>query len=251
MTRSGVAQRRRLQQGGDSNNLLQLIPHVATCVARGGHRHQRLRLPDGSAEPADLLWPIPRLERETRIFSGGLKMISHDLPGLGFESYAYCAPYKASVSTARCLLPRQFPRAFAAPTRQAPSRMTESLRIHPLSAAHTPGDEGEGVLSKGAHVAGVEEHAQRFAVGIRSGSRRPVEGRLHVGKGMASRERRAGERYTRVRQARQLLERGKPPAQAVTGAHARTARGYEVASIAVELCLPPSEYRSARRLLPD
>src|SRR6266508_1868854 len=118
--------------------------------------------------------------------------------------------------------------------------MTESLRIHPLSAAHTPGKEGEG-LNVVAHAATAEVHAPREDGLGGEGSRRPVEGegRLHIAKGMAG-----GESWValgRVYQARQLLDRRKAPALAITDAQL----------VALTLSTLPGEARRARRLLPD
>src|SRR5439155_26896886 len=123
--------------------------------------------------------------------------------------------------------------------------MTESLRIHPLSAAHTPGKEAEAALTAAdddVDEAAVEDHDPRVA-GIRGvGSRRPVDGRLHVAKGMAGREPRAtGVGWVMVHQARQLLQRRKAPAFALT----------DVQYVAVKLSILPTEGRRARRLLPD
>src|SRR5256712_1006831 len=61
-----------------------------------------------------------------------------------------------------------------------------SLRINSLAAAHAPDEEGVE-LTAGVHVAIVEGHGPRSDAAETggAGSRRPVEGRLHVAKGMA------------------------------------------------------------------
>src|SRR5436309_3441271 len=55
------------------------------------------------------------------------------------------------------------------------TRMTESLRIHPLSAAHTPDKEGDAEvgLIELAHDAIAEAHEPRVAAIRSEGSRRP------------------------------------------------------------------------------
>src|SRR6266850_3112491 len=112
--------------------------------------------------------------------------------------------------------------------------MTESLRIHPLSAAHTPGRVEGGALTVDVHEANAEVEAPRAAGVGCAGSRRPVEGRLHVTEGMAG-----GERWDalgRVHQARQLLDRRKPPALAITDGQ----------FVAARLSIRPSDGRRAR-----
>src|SRR6266513_1371259 len=142
---------------------------------------------------------------------------------------------------------RARPFFISAPRRALPrylSRLvsTESLRIHPLSAAHTQGkDDGDG-LTEGVRVATVEVHAPREAGDGGEGSRRTVE-RLHVAEGMSGREPRAtGVSWVTVHQARQLLERREPPALAITDGQL----------VAMDLSIQPGEGKHGRRrLLPD
>ena len=90
------------------------------------------------------------------------------------------------------------------------TRMTQSPRIDTLAAAHTPDEESEGLIG-GAHVAIFESHVPREGDKGGVGRRRPVLGRLHIGKRMADWEGRAGKGHRRVYEARQLLNRRKPP----------------------------------------
>src|SRR5262245_53278543 len=77
-----------------------------------------------------------------------------------------------------------------------------------MATANTQHDAGEG-LSAAAHVATAEAHEPRDAGIAGVGSSRPVDGRLHIGEGMAGRESRV--RLGRVHQACQLLHREQPP----------------------------------------
>ena len=69
--------------------------------------------------------------------------------------------------------------------------MTQSLSIRSLSAAHTPGEEAaEGLIEAvEAHVASAEEHALDDGGIAGADSSRPVADRLHIRKGVATRQR--------------------------------------------------------------
>src|ERR1700730_10793831 len=94
----------------------------------------------------------------------------------------------ASKATARGLLPQRFPRSCAHRLVRTLGRMTESLRIHPLSAAHAPREvEGAGQIGVEARAATVEGHDPRVDAAEGASRGRPVEereagriGRLHV-----------------------------------------------------------------------
>src|SRR5262249_40054565 len=97
--------------------------------------------------------------------------------------------------------------------------MTQSLRIHPLSAAHAP---HEGLLSfpVGGHLGPcapriAEEHGPREGKGRVDGRRRPVLGEhiWHIGEGVAGRQpRSACIGGIEINQSGQFLDRRKPPA---------------------------------------
>src|SRR5207253_9309353 len=100
------------------------------------------------------------------------------------------------------------------------TRISKSLRIHPLSAAHAPRKVGDA-LSADAHAAIAEVHVPRVAGEQGEGRRRPVKGRLHADERMAGRQPgAAGIGWIAVHQTRQLLERGQPPPETTACAQA-------------------------------
>ena len=89
------------------------------------------------------------------------------------------------------------------------TQMTQSLRVHTLSTANTPDEDGLAFREAGLHDAFVEAHIPRVAGIAGAGSSRPVEDRHHITKRMARGKGRT--RPCRVYKTLQLLERGEPP----------------------------------------
>lgn len=77
-----------------------------------------------------------------------------------------------------------------------------------MSASYTPYVVIAALIAV-AHATTVEEHDPCTTGTANIGSRRPVEERLHIGKGMAARQGRVT--LCCIYQACQLLNRGKPP----------------------------------------
>ena len=100
--------------------------------------------------------------------------------------------------------------------------VTESSILTPMiMATHTPGADEDGGLTEAVHTPIAEDHDPRDGKSFLIPRRRPIVGRLDVGKGMAQWEERARFGHGWINQTSQLVHRGQAPAFPPAGGAAR------------------------------